>query len=85
MNTTKTLILATVAALSIGTAFAREVLAGEAAYWAARAAAKHKPVMDDQVPSGSSDITPNESESESGGNHSATWILEHPYYGGGYG
>jgi hypothetical protein len=74
MKTTKALVLAAFAALSIGTAFAQQVPSGRNAYWGS---ANQRPVMNNQVQSGSSDIMRDEPTEK----QTSTYILEHPYYG----
>jgi hypothetical protein len=86
MTKTKTLILATFAALSLGgaTAMAQDGNGGGLDYWsqqnviAAQRAAAAPARTTLPVPSGSSDI-----DVESGAAHSATFILNHHLYGAG--
>jgi hypothetical protein len=83
MTISKTLMLAAVAALSLGagTAMAQDGSGGSFPdYWTARqeAAAARVPAAAMPVQSGSSDVLP-----QTGANHSAVFILNNGLYGAG--
>jgi hypothetical protein len=81
MNTTKTLMLAAVAALSlgVGSAFAQDGSGGSFPdYQTLRLQARPAQAIQMPVQSGSSDLLP-----ETGADHSATFILDHSLAGAG--